>query len=194
MNQILAAGTRVTVQYKGQQVQGQITAKSTDWAADVWLLGMPETITVKLPWDKVEKNEYRCFIVEETTDLVTITEVEPRNSHPMNWSGSRETTREGAWAFAQARGKNTVFVGRDGSRKELGRVFDPRAFERAAYHGYVAYGHSMSDGYYAPIDFEAWVESLRKFPEHELNHQNDVPESVKAALPLYQQALASVGL
>jgi hypothetical protein len=186
----LPVRTRVTVTYQGRETQGQITAKSTDWAADVLLLGLAATITIQLPWSKVSKNEYRCFTAIEADGVMTITEVEPRNDHSMNWM-SGHTSREGAWAIAGARGLKTVFVGRDGSSKDLGVVFSPKAFEHAAYQGYVAYGRSMSDGYYAPLTFESWVKSFRRSPDFNLN---DASEAVKAALPKYIAALAQAGI
>lgn len=186
----LPVRTRVTVTYQGRETQGQITAKSTDWAADVLLLGLAATVTIQLPWSQVSKNEHRCFTAIEADGVMTITEVEPRNDHPMNWM-SGHTSREGAWAIAGARGLKTVFVGRDGSSKDLGVVFSPKAFERAVYGGYVSYGLSMTDGHYAPIDFDAWVKSFRKFPEF---GQNDASEAVKAALPKYIAALAQAGI
>jgi hypothetical protein len=185
----LPVRTRVTVTYQGRETQGQITAKSTDWAADVLLLGLAATITIKLPWSEVAKNEYRCFTVETTEDVTTIAEIEPRNDHPMNWSGLY--SRENAWVVAGIYGLPTVFVGRDGSTKDLGVVFNPAAYERAAYGGYVGYGLSMTDGHYAPIDFDAWVKSFRKFPEF---GQNDASKAVKAALPKYIAALAQAGI
>jgi hypothetical protein len=192
----LPVGTRVTVSYavKGhsaQPTQGSITVKSTAWAANVSLHGLGSTVAINLPWSEVSKNEHRAFRVAEDENTVTITEVEPKNSHPMNWAGMSETTREGAWDFARARGLRTVFVSRDGIAQELGQVFSPKTFERAAYWGYVGYGRSMTDGYYAPIDFDAWVTDFRRFPSF---GQNDVAEAVKAALPKYFAALAQAGI
>jgi hypothetical protein len=188
----LPVRTRVTVTYKGQDTQGQITAKSTDWEADVLLLGLAETVTIGLPWSKVSKNEHRCFTVEVAEDVTTITEIASRNDHPINWTG--EYTRENAWTVAGIYGLSTVFVGRDGSTKDLGVVFSPKAFERAAYGGYVSYGLSMTDGHYAPIDFDAWVKSFRKFPESHLASQNDMSKAAKAALLKYIAALTQAGI
>jgi hypothetical protein len=136
---------------------------------------------------------YRCFSITETAELFTITEIAPTTSHPMNWNGWSEATRENAWAFAQARGKHTVFVGQDGSVKDCGVPFSPQQFEQAAYRGHVAYGCSMTDGYYAPESFETWVKVLRQHPAEVIANHNDSPESVKAALPKYLEALASLG-
>lgn len=41
---------------------------------------------------------------------------------------------------------------------------DVEAFERAAYGGHISYDLSMTDGYYAPQDFETWVYFFRKNP------------------------------
>lgn len=194
----LTPGTRVTVSYavkghEAQPTQGSINAQSTSWEAHVTLLGIVgATIVIKLPWSEVSKNEHRCFTVETAENVTTITEVEPRNDHPMNWSG--QYSREDAWTVAGIYGQPTVFVGRDGSTKDLGVVFSPAAFERAAYSGYTAYGRSMTDGYYAPIHFDAWVKSFRKHPEAELANQNDMSKAGKAALPTYLAALAQAGI
>lgn len=187
----LPTGTRVTVTYQGRETEGSITVKSTDWAANVNLLGLGSTVTINLPWSQVTKNEHRCFGYTEDEETFVITEVEPRNDHPMNWIGSGYTSREGVWALAGARGLETIFISRDGNVQDLGVVFSPKAFEHAAYQGYVGYGQSMSDGYYAPIDFDAWVSSFRKSPEF---GQNDVSETVKATLPTYIAALAQAGI
>lgn len=194
MTNILAAGTRVTTVYQGRESQGAIREGSTEQFAKVEILGLAKRVTLTLPWDAVKKNEYRCFQIVELEYVVEITEVEPKNLHPMNWTGLRESTREGAWAYAGARGKQVVFISREGERKELGQHFSPKNFERAVHAGYVAYGHSMSDGFYAPEKFDSWVKAFRKNPAEHLNHQNDVAEEVKAALPLYLEALKAAGL
>lgn len=144
--------------------------------------------------NSTQQTEFRAFTVEEAGDFLVITEIEPKHSHPMNWSGMGEYSREGAWFKAQTQGLETVFVSRSGERRELGRIFDPRAFERAAYQGYVSYGLSMTDGHYAPIRFEDWVRAFRANPETHLAFGNDASESVKAAFPLYQEALLSLAL
>jgi hypothetical protein len=195
MSEILAPGTRVTISYAlpyqdPQPTQGSITDQSTEDVAHVEVLGLAKRVYITLRWDEVSKNEYRCFQARELDGQVVITEQEPKNLHPMNWAGMGLNSREGAWAFARARGMETVFVGRDGARKNLGKVFDPRAFERAAYQGYVSHGLGMTDGYYAPLKFEQWVALFRRHPAEVIAHENDVAESVKAALPLYQEALA----
>lgn len=51
------------------------------------------------------------------------------------------------------------------------------AFENIAYSGYTSYGHSMSDGYYAPIQREAHNSELRRSARQtetaeEFNNQN----------------------
>jgi hypothetical protein len=50
---------------------------------------------------------------------------------------------------------------------------DVEAFERAAYQGYINYGLSMTDGYYVPQEFEAWVTGFRKDPVSDLYYGND---------------------
>jgi hypothetical protein len=187
----LPVSTRVLVEYKGEEHQGSVREGSTERFAKVEVLGRADRPKITVPWSALTKVEYRCFKVVETPSQIIITEVEPKNSHWMNWMGFGEMSREGAWAFAGARGKQVLFVGRMNDRRDLGRVFNPAAFERAAYQGYTSYGYSMSDGYYAPEKFESWVIGFRKDPAGHLANQNDAAESVKAALPLYQQALAA---
>lgn len=195
----LPAHTRVTFMYavpgyEPQETQGVIREGSTSKLAKVEVLGLAKSRTIGLPWNAVTKVEYRCFKVTETTESVLIAEVEPKNSHWMNWMGFGEMSREGAWSYAGARGKQTFFKSREGQVQDLGKVFSPKSFERAAYAGYASYGHSMSDGYYAPEKFDSWVKSFRKHPAEHLASQNDASESVKAALPLYLEALAAAGL
>lgn len=50
---------------------------------------------------------------------------------------------------------------------------DNAAFESVAYKGYIAYGLSMTDGYFAPLDFESWLTGFRKAPVTELYYGND---------------------
>lgn len=195
----LAVRTRVTFQYavegyEPRETQGIVLEGSTPSVAKVEVLGLAKSRTVGMPWSYLTKVEYRCFRVVDLEYVIEITEVEPKNSHPMNWMVIGEMSREGAWAYAGARGKQVVFVSREGERKELGQHFSPKDFERAAYSGYVGYGQSMTDGFYAPEKFESWVKSFRKHPADHLNSQNDVSEDVKAALPLYLEALAAKGL
>lgn len=140
------------------------------------------------------KTQHRAFNVTETAEAITITEVEPKTSAPINWTSYRDMNRKSAWNYAQARGKRVTFVGRDGKSQELGTVFSPKAFEQAAYTGYVSYGCSMTDGHYSPLAFEAWVKLLRQHPVEVMSQDNDAAESVKAALPLYMEALVSVGV
>lgn len=195
----LPARTRVTFMYavegyEPRETQGVIREGSTSKLAKVEVLGLAKTKVIGLPWSAVTKVEYRCFKVVELGYVVEITEVEPKNSHWMNWMGFGEMSREGAWAYAGARGKQVVFISREGERKELGEHFDPRAFERAAYSGHTSYEYSMTDGYYAPEKFESWVKSFRKHPAEHLATRNDAADEVKAALPKYLEALKAVGL
>lgn len=191
---VLPAHTRVTFTYavrgyKAQETQGIVLEGSTDKLAKVEVLGLAQRKTIGLPWSAVTKVEYRCFTVSEDATTATITEVEPKNTHPMNWTGLRETTREGAWKWAGARGKRVVFVSRDGEVTELGEHFSPRDFERAAYQGATGYEYSMTDYSYRPEKFETWVKRFRQFPEQMLMSRNDAEEAVKAALPKYLEAL-----
>jgi hypothetical protein len=198
MTNILATRTRVTFEYAvdgydAKTTQGVIRDGSTEELARIEVLGLSRTKTIHLPWSAVTKVEYRCFTTETVDGVFVITEVEPKNSHPMNWMGFNECSRDSAWARAGARGLETVFVGRDGSRKELGQIFSPRAFERAAYQGSTSYEYSMTDFHYAPEKFESWVKGFRAHPEQTLSYRNDAEDAVKAALPLYVEALLSLG-
>lgn len=129
------------------------------------------------------KTLYRRFKVEVHEDgrSFDITELEPTDKHPMNWI-DLTTTREGAWEAARAQDLPVVVRMLDGTTRALGVVFDPEAFERACYRGYVSYGHSMSDGYYAPLKFDSWVASFRRSPS--LAHM-DVAGCVAGSLDSY---------
>lgn len=130
---------------------------------------------------------YRKFRTAPTDVAFTITEVGKDDTHPMNWiDGS--TDASGAWYQARCQDKPVVFTAMDGTSEVFEGVFDPNKFERAVYSGYVSYGLSMTDGYYAPMDFEAWVVSFRNDPARELNGENDTPQYVKDALPTYLAA------
>jgi hypothetical protein len=134
---------------------------------------------------------YRSFTIEQDETSFVIREKEGLTTHPMNWLLRDGTSREGAWIAAQSQAKPVTVILLDGSIKELGVVFNPVEFEKACYRGYVSYGHSMSDGYYAPIRFESWVNSFRRDPAGELKWNNDTSDWVKAALPLYLEAQAA---
>jgi hypothetical protein len=53
------------------------------------------------------------------------------------------------------------------------RNTDAVLFEQEAYRGYVSHGLSMTDGHFAPVDFETWVHSFRKAPVIDLYRSND---------------------
>lgn len=61
-------------------------------------------------------------------------------------------------------------------------------FEHAAYRGYVAYGRSMTDGYYAPEDFSAWVKEFRSDPVGEL-YRGDARYALAPAVRSYMATL-----
>lgn len=139
---------------------------------------------------------YRRFTTSVDPKHFVITEREPTDRHPMNW-GLEEgsdfygrilfpTSREGAWDRAREQELPVLVVLLSGEIKSLGVVFDCDVFERACYRGYVSYGYSMSDGYYAPIRFESWVQTFRADPEGTLRHGNDAWNSCKDLLPLYE--------
>lgn len=100
---------------------------------------------------------------------------------------SHYSTADTAWQRARSQARPVVILGNEKETiMELGVVFDPEAFERSAYSGYVGYGLSMTDGYYAPEPFEAWVKGFRRGPSFTFN---DAPLAVKEALPLYMEHL-----
>lgn len=128
-----------------------------------------------------EGDEYRRFIAGVQDGEFIIAEQSPTKAHPINWMGA-EVTRENAWDAAQAQGCPVVFVDRSGNRMNLGDCWSRNAFEFAMYCGYVSYGRSMADGYYAPLSFENWVKAFRKAPHAD---ENDAPQEVKNSLPRY---------
>lgn len=134
---------------------------------------------------------YRTFDAYADTEngVFTITEKGTRTDHPMNWLCGSGTTDRDAWAMARSGALPVVITMLDGTVKNVGVVFDAATFERAAYDGYVSYGYSMTDGYYAPIKFDAWVKDFRRGLGREILSQNDSPKYVKDALPLYQASL-----
>jgi hypothetical protein len=143
-----------------------------------------------------------------------ITKVGYTTSHPMNWSAiGGETSREGAWEAARQQHLPVVYCdatsGADTNQlMELGEVFDPQAFERAAYSGDCSYAYSMTDYGFHPIAFETWVkgfraevlanvETIKAYADapHNLSYadkiwtRNDLSDSVRAALPVYAARL-----
>lgn len=160
--------------------------------------------------------QYRAEVSQDGTRF-EITKVGTTTKAPINWTGlGGETTREGAWKRAQSQHRPVVFCDATAEADtndlmELGVVFDPRAFEQAVYQGYVAYGHSMSDGYYAPIQFESWVKTFRSFVRRNTTslkeagpicdktierafHNNDAPKHIRPALVIYAARLAAIDL
>lgn len=69
---------------------------------------------------------------------------------------------------------------------------DYRAFERAAYSGHISYGISMTDGYYAPEDFDAWVIGFRKAPTGSLYWGNDRRNDLAPQVNSYTAIIAQI--
>jgi hypothetical protein len=145
------------------------------------------------PEEKLEMTTYRRFTTATVEDTFVITELTPTENHPNNWwldkiDGVFTTldTLQGAWDKARAQELPVTVHTLNGATKNLGVVFNPEVFERRAYSGYVGYGLSMTDGWYSPIDFDAWVKAFRRFPAEELARENDFHTN---ALPLYLEAL-----
>lgn len=141
---------------------------------------MTATATTYRTFDAYADTENGVFVINETGT---------RTDHPMNWLCGTGETRESAWITARSTALPVVVTLLDGTSKNLGVVFDAATFERAAYSGYVGYGYSMTDGYYAPIKFESWVQDFRRNRGKGILFQNDTPQYVKDALPLYQASL-----
>ncbi len=151
--------------------------------------------------------QYRRFEVTTGPDALLITEIEPTTRHPMNWIDGSATV-EGAWERARSQHLPIFVETLEGGMAELGTGFDPQAFERAVYSGYVGYGYSMTDGYYSPLDFEAWVYHFRQAVRGALARilgkagdtaalvrddvflHNDTSNYVKVALAEYTKRLA----
>jgi hypothetical protein len=114
--------------------------------------------------------------------------------HPLNWS-------QGMGAFscgysidmvkelAARQLLPVVFIDEAGNRTNHGIQFTAAAFEQAAYSGHVGYGISMTDGYYAPESFEAWVHFFRQDPQHGIKFSNDY-RPAPAVLEAYLATLA----
>lgn len=67
---------------------------------------------------------------------------------------------------------------------------DRKAFEAAAYYGHIAYNRSMTDGYYAPEDLEAWVIGFRKDPINALYWGNEARHTLAPMANDYLAGLA----
>lgn len=110
-------------------------------------------------------------------------------------AGYSATTRRAAWDRARSQHLPVHVTMLNGETTDLGNVFNPRNFEKAAYSGYVQYGLSMTDGHYAPESFDRWVINFRKSVlADDASHanvwrENDAPEHVKNALMLYATQL-----
>ena len=119
-------------------------------------------------------NTYAAYRVTVTNTEFQVKVTGRHTSHPMNWSVFTEGhSLEGVKQQAATQVLPVVFIEQDGTRHEHGVQFSSEAFERAMYRGYVAYGRSMTDGYYAPMDFETWVKIFRSDPAGERRSGND---------------------
>lgn len=137
---------------------------------------------------------HRRFVTMIVNGTFEINEIPGTEVHPTNWNYGEYptlTTREGAWARATSQDRPVVVMTLDGQEQALGIVFNPEAFERAAYQGYVSYGLSMTDGWYSPESFESWVIGFRKHPQEYLARENDASDEVKGAVLMYQAMLAA---
>lgn len=99
--------------------------------------------------------------------------------------------RDGAWHLARQQSLPVRFVRAGEATRDLGVVFHPGLFEHRVYSGYVGYGLSMTDGYYAPISFEAWVTAFRANPDGWDRAGND-SQHTTADMDAYKAALATL--
>lgn len=128
----------------------------------------------------------RHFKITEGPEALLITQVEEESVGTYS--------DRAAWAHARSQGRPVFVETFDGGMQEFGVVFDIEKFENAAYQGYVAYGFSMSDGIYYPIDRKTWIASFRKDALNGLDaksafYGNDAGESVRQSYDLYKERL-----
>jgi hypothetical protein len=126
----------------------------------------------------------RQFKITEGSDQFSIREVAPTNLVSLDYR-DQTVSREGAWQAASVQLAPVVFFGLDDTVRHLGVVFNPERYERAAYQGYVAAGYVMTDGYYAPLQFETWLANFRKSPVLDEPEQ----QHLRPALALYTASL-----
>lgn len=98
---------------------------------------------------------------------------------------------DGAWHLARQQSLPVRLVRAGEPTRDLGVVFHPGLFEHRVYSGYVGYGYSMTDGYYAPISFEAWVTAFRANPDGWDRAGNDSQHTM-ADMDAYKAALATL--
>jgi hypothetical protein len=68
---------------------------------------------------------------------------------------------------------------------------DTEAFERTAYRGHIGYNLSMTDGYYAPEDFDRWVIGFRIDPAGALYYGNDARHALAPTVRSYTAQLSA---
>lgn len=110
---------------------------------------------------------------------------------------TRGISKQAAWDAARSQNLVVIVQLIDGSGIDLGHVFNPREFERAAYAGYVSHGVSMTDGTFYPLKFDQWVTHFRKSilageDPHSVWYNNDAPVYVQNALGAYAMELQRV--
>lgn len=69
---------------------------------------------------------------------------------------------------------------------------DREGFEIQAHQGYISYGISMTDGHYAPEDFDAWVIGFRKDPIPSLYYGNDSRNELAPRANSYARITAAI--
>lgn len=73
-------------------------------------------------------------------------------------------SRELAWKQARSQANPVIVIDTEGNERELGDAFDAAVWEQTMYVGHVSYELSMTDGHYAPEDFDRWVHWFRAQP------------------------------
>ena len=141
----------------------------------------------------------RMYTAEARNIAFFITEVEvegPVSSIGATYVRDGDTTnvvynRDAAWQLARQQSLPVRFVRYGEATREFGVVFHPGLFEHRVYSGYIAYGCSMTDGYYAPVGFESWVLRFRANPDGWQVGGND-SQHTPADMAMYKKALATL--
>lgn len=89
--------------------------------------------------------------------------------------------RHAAWNNARSQFLPAVFVSKKGRQESLGRVFNPRTFERKVYQAHIDLNSK-------PFPFNEWVKTFREAPQLCME---GVPAYVEASLGAYRILLAS---
>lgn len=135
---------------------------------------------------------HRRFSAEADGETFVITEFTPAPGNPISWCpwdfpGEGRYSHQDAWHVARQQHRPVIVRLLDGTTKKLGVVFNPHHFERAAYSGYVSAGFAMTDGFFAPEDFDQWAHFFRQHPVLDEPEQQHLAPSLAA----YRATLAN---